>query len=439
MFDKLYRKVWSTNAHDLSWFKRFWLLLARTILLTYRGFMEDRCMITSSGLTYYTLLGIIPIFALFISINRGFGLSDSLKGLLVHHFYQYRDVINHVFLYAGKLINFNTGNILMSSVGIIFVFWAVIRILNCIEVAMNDVWRVKVTRSLFRKYISYIVVIILVPLLVILFLNFGRLIENEIQLIMVKVNFFNLGELIALNLFNILNFLLICFVFVVMYTIFPNTQVKFWAAFTASVVICIVFFALQALYVKIQVMSMHYSVIYGSIAIVPLFVLWMRMNWLIIMIGAEMTYALQSVFTYEYYYVEKDLSITTKRVLHILILHKIIKQFQYQEVRWECLEFSKHFSLPTKLVNQILATFVDHGVILKIHDEESGRETYLPAKDIHTIHIADIYELLENNGDDQLLSHVKSTELSAVITAVEGIYYTVQESRYNQLVKDIGV
>ncbi|MCX5773231.1 MAG: YihY/virulence factor BrkB family protein [Fusobacteria bacterium] len=436
MINNLFKKVWNANANNLNGIKKFLLLMARVGLLTYRGFLDDRCMLTSSGLTYYTLLGLLPAFGIFISITRGFGLSDVLKEALLKHFWQYDGVINNIFMYATNIIYVNSHNIIITVFGILFVFWAVVRILGSIEVAINDVWRVKVTRSAVRRYTTYVVIIILIPLLIILFLNFDHMLEREIQKLMRGVTFFNLGEILALHFFNILNLLFICFIFVLMYTLFPNTKVKFSAAFASSIITCFIYLAIQTIYVKIQVMSIHYSVVYGSIAIIPLFIFWMRVNWLIIMIGAELTYAFQNVFTYEYHYFERELSSSTKRVLHLFILHKIIKQFELNETKWDYVEFSKSFKMPSKLTNGILENLMEAMLIVKVVDEATQKTTYLPAQDINQMSISSVYNSLENSGEDLILKYIENKDLQNIIRCVNGLHYTILESKYNQLLKD---
>ena len=222
-----------------------------------------------------------------------------------------------------------------------------------------------------------------------------------------------------------------------MYIIFPNTKVKFSAAFASSIITCIIYFVIQTLYVKIQVMSIHYSVVYGSIAIIPLFVFWMRVNWLIIMIGAELTYAFQNVFTYEYHYFEKELSARTKRVLHLLILHKIVKQFELNEEKWDYVEFSKSFMMPLKLTNGILENLMEAKLIVKVVDESSQKSSYLPAQDINQMCISSVYSSLENSGEDLILKQIENSELQNIIHCVEGLHVTIMESQYNKLLKDL--
>ena len=137
--------------------------------------------------------------------------------------------------------------------------------------------------------------------------------------------FFSLGLTRYLTLWVLFTFL---------YIFLPNTKVRFKAGLLGGVLAGTLFILFQWLYIALQVGVARYNAIYGSFAALPLFFIWLRYSWLILLFGAEVSFATQNVNTFEF---EKDCltaSYAFKRLLSLSVIHLLVKRFSNGRNPW---------------------------------------------------------------------------------------------------------
>ena len=131
---------------------------------TARGLVEHGTMVRSAALTYYTLMSLVPIIAVVFAIVKGFGLADRLIDNLYGLFPQNPEIIDYVVGFAERALARTQGGI-VAAVALLMLFWAVIKVFSSIENAFNNIWEVKVERSIARQYTDYVAVVLIVPIL----------------------------------------------------------------------------------------------------------------------------------------------------------------------------------------------------------------------------------------------------------------------------------
>ena len=154
IFHKEFRSSW------LNWLVRQYKLF----FYTARGLQEHRTLVRCAALTFYTLISIVPILAVVFAIVKGFGIIEDLIANLYSIFPKNPEIIDYVVEFANKALD-NTKSGVVAAVGIITLFWAVIRVFGSIEDAFNNIWEVTSTRSIARKYSDYIAVVVIAPIL----------------------------------------------------------------------------------------------------------------------------------------------------------------------------------------------------------------------------------------------------------------------------------
>ena len=154
IFHKEFRSSW------LNWLVRQYKLF----FYTARGLQEHSTLVRCAALTFYTLISIVPILAVVFAIVKGFGIIEDLIENLYSLFPKNPEIIDYVVEFANKALE-NTKSGIVAAVGIITLFWAVIRVFGSIESAFNNIWEVTSSRSIARKYSDYIAVIVITPIL----------------------------------------------------------------------------------------------------------------------------------------------------------------------------------------------------------------------------------------------------------------------------------
>ena len=160
--------IWFKKEHEYRSSKVRWAVRQfKVFLFTAQGFAEHSILVKSAALTFYTLMSLVPIAALVFGIAKGFSLETKLNSYLYAEFPQYGAVIDQVIEFANAMLQRTKGG-LIASVGLVVLFWSVVKVFNNVEKAFNDIWEVRKPRSIARKVSDYIAVVVIVPILWIL-------------------------------------------------------------------------------------------------------------------------------------------------------------------------------------------------------------------------------------------------------------------------------
>ena len=220
------------------------------------------------------------------------------------------------------------------------------------------------------------------------------------------------------------------------FMVMPNTKVKFKSAFIASVISGTIFVLVQWLYIHFQVGVSKYNTIYGSFAALPLFLIWLQMSWLIVLFGAEISFAVQNVEKYEFEPDTHNLSTYSWKVLILMVAHLLIKNFAKGEKAMTAAEISKKLEIPIRLVHDIVYKLVDSNVLSEISTQHEKENAYQPSQDINNLTVSYIINAIDHCGTDKILA-VASTEKDHIIKILNDFDIATQNSKGTILLKDI--
>ena len=156
--------IWRVRLEDLPFGKSFLIKQLRVIIITLRRFDEDKCFLRASSLTFYTLLSIVPVAAMLFGVAKGFGFEKLLRKELFERFPgdAQQEVMTKVIEFAESMLEATKGG-LIAGIGLIVLFWSVIKVLSNIEASLNDIWEIKENRNWGRKFSDYLAVMIIKP------------------------------------------------------------------------------------------------------------------------------------------------------------------------------------------------------------------------------------------------------------------------------------
>ncbi|MFO7718147.1 MAG: YhjD/YihY/BrkB family envelope integrity protein, partial [Desulfohalobium sp.] len=254
-----------------------------------RAFFRDQCLLRASALTYVTALALVPFLAVAFSLSKGFGFQNTvyIRTLLERFATGREEVIDHVLTYIN-----NTDVGTLGSIGVAVLFISVFTMLANVEKTFNTIWGVQRPRQLSRKFTDYLSVIVLCPVLVIASLSATASLQSSAvaqKLLSVGVVDSVFGLLLKLT-----PFFMAWLALVFIYTVMPNTRVRLFPAFTGALVAGFLWQGTQKALIHYQIGFSKYNAIYGSFAQVPLLLLWMHVSWIIVLFGAEISFALQN-------------------------------------------------------------------------------------------------------------------------------------------------
>ncbi|MCB0332904.1 MAG: YihY/virulence factor BrkB family protein [Bdellovibrionales bacterium] len=389
--------IWRLHSKQLTPLKAALLTKLRIILLAIRGFSEDKCQLRASALTFYSLLSIVPVFAMAFGIAKGFGFERTLRSKIYELFSGQQQVIEQVISFSDSLLE-NTRGGLIAGVGILVLFWTVIKLLGNIEISLNEIWGVKKHRSLGRKFADYLSIMLICPILVVLSSSLTVLVSSSLLTLLSEYTSLSLitpALTFALS-FTPVAVLLVAFSF--MYFFMPNTKVRPWAALLGGTAAAIGYHLTQWAYITFQVGIGHYGAVYGSFAALPLFLLWLQLSWLIVLFGAEVSYASQNVHTYEYEPDARGMNRTTRNLIALQFTHTAVHSFLHETPFPSAQHLSETQGVPIRLTSEILHELTQAGVLLETTDSSENTVRYAPAKNIDSLTIARTISLLEDSG-----------------------------------------
>ncbi|MHB8828550.1 MAG: YihY/virulence factor BrkB family protein [Syntrophales bacterium] len=391
------KDIWRIRLTELSPGKSFLINLLRVLILSIRGFDEDKCQLRASALTFYSLISIVPVAAMAFGIAKGFGFAKMLEAQLRDKLAGHEEVFNKIVQFSDSLLE-NTKGGLIAGVGLIVLFWAVIKVLGQIEDAFNDIWGIKEKRPLSRKLGDYLSIMLICPVLIILASSVTVFVTTQVTLILEKITILGSFSSLIFSLLELLPFLLLSGLFTFIYLFMPNTKVRLPAGLTGGIVAGVLFQVVQRAYITLQVGTASYNAIYGSFAALPLFLGWLQISWLIVLYGAELSFAHQNVDTYEFEPDARQASHRLKTLLSLQIAHHLVQTFARIEPPPTARQISRDLELPIRLVNEILFELVSSGILSVTETERDKERAFQPARDIHDLTIQQVIEAMELRG-----------------------------------------
>lgn len=424
--DTVFRKGAGEYRNPVArWAVRQYKLLFYTV----QGLSSHGTMVRSAALTFYTLMSLVPVVALVFAVVKGFGLAEGLEQNLYEVLPQSPEVIDYVVGFAQKALARTQGG-WVALVGVLTLFWAVIKVFGSIEDAFNNIWEVRSTRSAARKYGDYIAVVVVAPILWVISSSMGNY----------AAEILGVAGSPALEVLSRAGSLVVAWVmFTFIYVVLPSTKVRFTAALTAGVVAGTAFVLFQWGYVYLQRWMTSYNAIYGSFAALPLFLLWMQISWEILLLGGELSFAYQNVARFDEERESLLVSYDCRRKLMVGVMVLVSRAFRDGRGAVSFSEIRDRLDVPTRIMNNILYTLVQARMLNEIRTEGTDYDLeYAPARDISTLRVYDILSAVDSHGFGRDTIDMRSNrELRRCAEVVERLKDVTRASTENVLLIDI--
>ncbi len=385
--------IWNINEKRLSGPERLLLSIVKRFVITWECITKNHIMSYASALTYSSMLATVPVLAIVFAIARGFGFDTIIETRLRSSFESNPDIADTILFFVDSYLQHTKGGVFIG-IGIIFLLYTLISLTSNIEEAFNTIWFVKRSRTIFRQVIDYFSVFLILPFVVVItsgvgiFLQTFRTLLPDIQLLSKTMTFF----------LHVSPFFFAVLAFMLLFTLMPNTHVKWRNTILPSIITGTVFMAVEWLYVHYQIKLSAYNAIYGSFAAIPLFMLWLQISWCICLFGAQFCYANQSLQTYAFERISNELSRRYRDTLILLLMSRICKHFASGLKPFTAHRLATDTHLPDSLVDILLGELTDMQLLVEIHNEHGEELRYLPAIDIHRITVGMVTRRIDSHG-----------------------------------------
>ncbi len=421
-------ELWNFPLSKEKGWRRFRFKWLRIAYLSVRGFYRDKCTLNASSLTYYTLMSIVPVIAMFFAIARGFGYHENLRRDLLERFQDQNAALVAIFDYADKFLEQARGGVI-AGIGLIILFWSVTFLLFSLEGILNQIWGVKM-RSWRRIFSDYFALMLIAPVLFLLASSITVFVVDQIEIGIRALHLPGWGVSGLLFLVNILPYGLFCLLFTFIYLFLPNAKVHFRSAFVGGLFTGCVYVAVQWAYIYFQIGVSSYGTFYGSMAALPLFLIWVQTSWFLLLFGAEISYAHQTLEEHEFEGKAKRISIRFKRMMSLWIVHLAVSRFLKNDKPLSREILVKKYQIPVALATPLLDDLVHSGLLAEV------KGGYIPGRPVDELRISDVLEALEASGTRDF-PFIEAKYLSPFERALEHFRAHIENSSHNKLLRHV--
>ncbi|MEG1449691.1 MAG: YihY/virulence factor BrkB family protein [Cetobacterium sp.] len=350
----------------------------------YENYARSNSNLWANTLCYFTTLSFIPILAIAFSIGRWFGIDKYYLKQLTESSPLNEETVNMILETTQTLLQ-NTRSGLIAGIGFISLGWVVISMFSVIEKALNSIWRVKKPRPFFRKFADYFITFLMLPVSVI----------GANILINLKWDIFYTKHLISI----LAPYLALWLFFIVFYTVLPNTKVNIVPSIWSSFIISFLLNQSNMLLVKLQLIIGAYNKIYGSFSVLLLSLIWLKVIWFLILIGAHFSYILQNRGSLAKLDGLEKLNFNSKYMIAKAVLKKFIENYNNNENPITSKEISKDLNIPNGMVIDTLENLKGIRYISNIEVDAGEERKYKLTANINELNDERLCEDLKNLGE----------------------------------------
>ncbi|WP_375177385.1 YihY/virulence factor BrkB family protein [Marinobacter mobilis] len=374
---------------------RPWTWLYRVGRVTYaliRDLLSGNLALHAMSLVYTTLLSIVPLLALSFSVLKAMGVHEKLEPLL----FQFFEPMGAQGVELGERIlgfvdNMKVG--VLGSVGLALLVYTVISLVQKIERSFNVIWRVPQMRSMAQRFSNYLSVIMVGPLLMAAAIGLtATILSSSFVVKLMEIEPF--GSAIV-TVSRLMPFFLVVGAFTFVYIFMPNTRVKLHYALIGGLIAGITWQAAGFLFASFVAGSAQYAAIYSSFAIGIILLIWVYVNWMILLLGASITYYLQNPGAISKH-AKVQVSPELQEHVSLVLMWLVAKPFSKGQPAPQQEALEAQLRIPAEITRAASDKLIKAGLLILAG--ESG-DLLVPGRSLDTITIQDI--LQTSRRDDE--------------------------------------
>lgn len=426
------KTLWYIDIRNIGEFKSLIIRLTRLTYASAREFTKNELNLRAMGLVYITIISLIPFLAVSFSVLKGFGVHNQLEPTLLNILKplgEKGEQITHQLLQFVTNINVK----LLGVIGFGFLFYTVISLVKRLEDSLNYIWKVKSGRSFMRRISDYLSITLIGP--VFFFIAIGLTATASSNTLIQKILSVEPLGFIFVYATRILPLFIVFFIFSFTYKLIPNTKVETKSAMLGAFIASILWHMLSWLFKTGILVSTKTTAIYSSFAIVFIFLFWLYLNYIILLIGAQLSYCHQNI---KFLNITKNafkLSNRLKEKLTLRIMQLISYNFYNCKENLTLENLTDKIGLHRDDIFETLKNLVDNKLLSETNEEPTS---YLPSKDLEKITVKDVLKSVRSNSiNEQFIETNYLTEpvVNDVMNKIDNSIDTaVKEMNFKDLV-----
>ncbi len=351
--------------------------VGRFARLVMRRFIEDKGLPNAASLTYTTLLSLVPLMTVSLAIFAAFPVSDRVE-VQIQSFVFENFVPTSGEVLEQYLQQFSLKASKLSGAGFIFLVIVALMMMANIDQAFNTIWRVKRKRSALGKFMVYWAILSLGPILM------GASVAVTSYLVSIPL-FSDAAETLGFGrrLLGLTPVLTSAFAFTLLYALVPNRRVPFKHAFVGGLLAAFLFEMAKRAFAFYITSFPTYEAIYGALAVIPIFLVWIYLSWVVTLLGAEFAHCLSI-------YRDEDFEETAGRGGEMLLAYRVLHELWKRQKEGRSLSLSRLSVLqgryPEEQLEHLLVKLQEVHLVLRTDD--GG---WVLARDLSDVPLMELY------------------------------------------------
>ena len=393
---RLIDRALDSELSELTRVKRLLHSSLRIVVLVTRDFIHNLVKLQAMALAFKTLLSLAPLLAVVFSLLKAFGVHNRMEPALAEALAPLgekgQEITAHLIGFVNKM---SAGA--LGTIGLITLFITVLSLMGTIEEAFNHIWRVRAPRKLARRFSDYLSTILVGPVLIFAAVTITATLQSH-AIVQSLLSLQPLGFLI-LALLRLVPYLTLWGAFTFVYLFIPNTRVRLTSALVGGFVAAVLWQTVGWGFAIFVASSTRYYVIYSSFAILLLFLLWLHVGWVIVLLGAQVSYAHQHI---HYFFGARDFltqSAAGREKLGLLMMLQVGQRFRRGESPLTIASLAERVRIPAGVVKELVNLLSEGKLLLPLAHEDS----FALSRDPATIGVKEIIDCIRGvmNGRAQ--------------------------------------
>jgi membrane protein len=358
-----------------------------------RDFVRGDLGLRAMGLVYTSLFAIVPVVAVSFSVLKAFGYHRELEPVLFEFL---RPLGSKGYELTARIMQFveNAQTTVLGTVGVVILLYTVMVMIQKVEDALNFTWHVERPRSLAKRVSEYLIVMLIGPVVIVA--SMVLMTRIEASDVMARLSGFAANATGEAGLrAHFAPYVMVIGLFWFVYYYLPNTRVRVQSAFIGALFGGAAWVALGAVFTRIAVYSTQTAVIYAGFAIVLLFLVWLHVSWLIMLLGAQLSFYMQHPEHLRSGHGPIPTTSVLRERIALGAMYLLGQRFVQGGERWKVSDLADHMDVPASVVDGALRLLEDRGLVLSAEDD-----TVAPARDLASITLAEILDAIRHEMPD---------------------------------------
>ena len=364
-----------------------------------RDFLTGQLTLRAMSLVYTTLLSVIPLLAFSFALLKGFGVFDQLKVRIYDFFIDQlgphgEEITDEVLGLVDNVFSAITnvrGSVLFA-VSLAFLIWTAISMVQKVESSFNYVWYVSESRSFARRFTEYLIVLMISPIVMVIASSMIASVSSTAAVEFLQTTS-GIGAVFVL-LGKLVPYVLIMSVFTFLYVFMPNTRVNFKSALVGGAFGALLFTMMGAVFSTFILYSTRTQEIYAAFAIGITTLIWLYLNWMILLIGAQLAFYHQNPAFLRIGRQEPRLSNGMRERLALNIMMLVGQAFRDSNANVTSRSLSSALNVPSIALAPINDALEDAGLL-----RSTDQEQLVPGREMTRIRLTDILHVVRVEGE----------------------------------------